>query len=117
VPEHFLHVSAGPTAADWERAAPFRITYRRANRFHDAAIVEAHAESGPFPPAPFLSHLSVGYFRRAEQPDRLRDALLPLRDFELGTGVVDEVHLCDVPIAKSRFFEPWRVVRSIRLGG
>jgi hypothetical protein len=117
VPDSYLHVSAGPTAADWEHVSPFPITYRRANCFHDAAIIEAHADGGPFPWAPFLPHLSVGYFRRPERADRLRDALLPLRHVELGEGVVDEVHLCDVPIAKSRFFEPWRVVRSIRLEG
>jgi hypothetical protein len=30
---------------------------------------------------------------------------------------VEEVLVCDVPIAKSRFFEPWDVVDAIRLEG
>ena len=88
------------------------------NCFHDAAIVEAHPEpDAPFPPSPFLPHLSIGYFRRAERPDALRDALLPHRDVELGSGLVEEVVVCDVPVAKSRFFEPWLVVDRIRLFG
>ncbi len=118
VPEHFLHVSAPPSAGEWTGLPRFTLTYRCVNCFHDAAFVEAHASPGaPFPPAPFLPHLSVGYFRRAERPDRLREALMPRRDVELGSGVVDEVLVCDVPIGKSRFFEPWVVVDRVRLGG
>jgi hypothetical protein len=117
-PDHFLHGSAPPSAAAWGALAPFTLTYRGMNSFHDAAIVEVHAEAGaPFPPAPFLPHLSVGYFRRGERPGALRDALMPYRDAELGSGVVDEVVVCDVPMAKSRFLEPWRVVERIRLAG
>jgi 2'-5' RNA ligase len=116
VPAYFLHVSAGAGATDWASVAPFPITYRRANSFHDAVIVEAHAD-GPFPPSPFLPHLSIGYFRRPESADRLRDVLPPFRDVELGTGIVDEVVLCDVPIGKTTFFQPWRVVTTLRLGG
>jgi hypothetical protein len=117
LPEDFLHVSAGAGAGDWATVAPFPITYRYVNCFHDAVIAEAHADGGPFPPAPFLPHISLGYFRRAESPAALRRTLIPVRQVELGIGVVDEVLLCDIPIAKSRFFEPWRVVRSVRLGG
>jgi len=118
VPEHFLHVSAPPSAGEWSAVAPFTLTYRHVNCFHDAAIVEAHPEAGaPFPPPPFLPHLSIGYFRRAEGPDPLREALIPRRDVELGSGVVDEVLVCDVAIARSRFFEPWLVVDRVRLGG
>jgi 2'-5' RNA ligase len=118
VPEHFLHVSAPPSASEWASSAPFTITYRGANCFHDAAFVEAHADAGaPFPPAPFLPHLSVGYFRGREAPAALREALVAHRGVELGSGVVDEVVVCDVPVAKSRFFEPWRVVERVRLAG
>ena len=118
VPEHFLHVSAPPSAEEWRAVAPFTITYRGVNCFHDAAIVEAHpGPAAPFPPSPFLPHLSIGYFRRAERPDALRDALLPHRGAELGSGLVEEVVVCDVPVAKSRFFEPWSVVDRIRLSG
>ena len=28
-----------------------------------------------------------------------------------------KIDVCDVPIAKSRFFEPWVVVDRVRLGG
>ena len=55
----------------------------------------------------------LNYQRR----DALRDALLPHRDVELGSGLVEEVVVCDVPVAKSRFFEPWLVVDRIRLFG
>ncbi len=96
--------------------APFPISYRNVNCFHDAVIIEAHAV-GPFAPPPFLPHLSIGYFRRAERADGLRDALQPFRDVELGTGTVDEVVLCDVSIGKTTFFEPWRVVATVRLEG
>jgi hypothetical protein len=114
VPQHFLHVSAPASAADWGGVAPFRVTFRGVNCFHDAVIGEVHAE-GPFPPPPFLPHLSLGYFRRAERADALREALVPLREAELGTAAVEEVALCDVPIGKTRFFEPWRVVERVRL--
>jgi hypothetical protein len=117
VARDFLHVSAPSSAAAWGDVTPFAITYDRVNCFHDAVIVEAHAEGGPFPPAPFLPHLSIGYFRRAAEPAALRDVLVPLREVELGAGVVEEVVVCDVPIAKSRFFEPWDVVDVIRLEG
>ena len=117
VPRDFLHVSAPARAAKWGGVAPFPVTYRRVNCFHDAAFVEVHAEEAPFPPPPFLPHLSVGYFRRAAEPDALREALAPRRDVALGSGVVDEVIVCDVPVAKSRFFEPWDVVDVIRLTG
>jgi hypothetical protein len=118
VPDHFLHVSAPPNAVEWGTLAPFAVTYRRVNSFHDAVVVEVHADpSVPFPPAPFLPHLSIGYFRRAERPDALRDALMPQRETELGSGVVDEVVVCDVPVAKSRYLEPWRLVERIRLTG
>jgi 2'-5' RNA ligase len=78
-------------------------------------LVEAHVD-GVFPPPPFLPHLSIGYFRRSEPVDRLRDKLVPLRAVELGSGIVEEVLLCDVPYAKTTFYEPWTIVDTIRLG-
>ena len=112
VPDDFLHVSPH---ASWVTAAPFEITYRRANCFHDAAVVEAHVDGVTAPPL-FLPHLSIGYFRRSERPEGLRDALLPFRDVELGMGLVEEVLVCDVPIAKTTILEPWTVVERVRLG-
>jgi len=112
VPEDFLHVSAH---ASWAQAAPFPIVYRRVNCFHDAVIVEAHAEGVSSPP-PFLPHLSIGYFRRSERPHQLRESLMPFRHVELGTGVVEEILLSDVPIGKTTILQPWTVVERIRLG-
>jgi hypothetical protein len=59
--------------------------------------------------------MSIGYTRRRGSADRLRAALRPFRDAELGTGIADEVLLCDVPVAKSTFLRPWRVVGSVKL--
>ena len=117
VPEHFLHVSAPPSSAGWSTLRPFELSYRCVNCFHDAAIIEAHGDDTPFPPAPFLPHLSIGYFRHAARPESLRAALRPRRDVQLGSGLVDEVLVCDVPIGKSRFFEPWEVADVIPLKG
>ena len=116
VPQHFLHVSAPASAAEWRSVAPFPIAYRRVNCFHNAVIVEAHAD-GAFPAPPFLPHLSIGYFRRSEGVKPLREALAPLRDAELGIGVVKEIVLCEVPNAKTTFLGPWRVLVRVRLGG
>jgi hypothetical protein len=33
----------------------------------------------------------------------------------LGTGIVDELFLCEVPVAKSTFLQPWRVLGSVEL--
>jgi len=136
LPEHFLHVSVwvGATAeldADsasraWADVAPFLIAYRRANCFHDAAIVEAHTSGVPAlveracrhaDLSLLLPHLSIGYTRRSEAADPLRTALRPFREVDLGTGIVDEVLLCDVPVAKSTFLRPWRLVGSVSLDG
>jgi hypothetical protein len=112
LPDYFLHVS---TPLGFGRdVAPFPINYRGVNCFHDAVLVETHVD-GVFPPPPFLPHLSIGYFRRSEPADRLRDKLVPLRDVELGSGIVEEVLLCHVPYAKTTFFEPWTIVETIRL--
>jgi hypothetical protein len=61
--------------------------------------------------------LSIGYARRSEAADPLRTALRPFREVDLGTGIVDEVLLCDVPVAKSTFLRPWRLIGSVTLDG
>jgi hypothetical protein len=33
----------------------------------------------------------------------------------LGTGIVDELFLCEVPVAKSTLLQPWRVLGSVKL--
>jgi len=133
-PDHFLHVSVAVTeeldadsaARAWAGVAPFPIVYRRANCFHDAPIVEAHTDGvaalvrhaiPEHDGATLLPHMSVGYIRTSQPPDRLRTALRPVRDIELGTGLADEILLCEVPAAKSTFLEPWRVLASVKLQG
>ncbi len=132
VPDHYLHVSVAITdeldadsaARAWAGVAPFPIVYRRANCFHDAPIVEAHTDGvaslvrravPQHELATLLPHMSIGYTRTRELADRLRTALRPVRDVELGTALADEVLLCEVPAAKSTFLEPWRVLASVKL--
>jgi hypothetical protein len=132
VPEHFLHVSVGEDTGvevermerAWRNVAPFELAYRRANCFHDAAIIEAHGEGvqllveRAFRQSDLsflLPHLSIGYFKRREPAEDLRTALTPFRDVNLGTAIVDEVFLCEVPAAKSTFLRPWRVLSSVKL--
>jgi 2'-5' RNA ligase len=132
VPEHLLHVSVAEAVGvgvdhaerAWRDVEPFELAYRRANCFHDAAIIEVHGEGvamlveRAFPQTDLsllLPHMSVGYFRRSETPEQLRRALAPFRDVDLGTGIVDEVFLCEVPIAESTFLRPWRVLGSVKL--
>src|SRR5262249_60163531 len=114
----FCAVGPRPAAREGGGAGPSTTASGGVNCFHDAAIVEAPAVGGsPFPPAPYLPHLSLGYFRSAERADGLRKALLPHRGVEFGSGIVDEVVVCDVPIGRSRFFDPWLVVDRVRLEG
>jgi hypothetical protein len=131
-PDHFLHVwvgraldlDAATAEHSWREIAPFTIAYRGVNCFHDAVIVEAHTDGVaefaeralPHVDLEYLlPHMSVGYFRRRERPAALRAALKPLHDLNLGVATVDEALLCDIPIAKSTFLEPWRVIASVPL--
>lgn len=133
VPDYFLHVSVGEatgaeierTERAWRDVEPCELAYRRANCFHDAAIVEAHGEGiqllveGAFPQrdlSVLLPHLSIGYVKRSAPAEELRTALTAFRDVSLGTGIVDEVFLCQVPIAKSTFLAPWRILGSVKFG-
>ena len=132
-PDHFLHVWVGPARdvdaesarRSWSRVEPFAIDYRRANCFHEAVIVEAHAggvrrlvELGlpHVDRTVLLPHMSVGYTRRSERPAELRAALAPFRDAEFGRGLVREVLLCDVPVSRSTILQPWTVLDRVTLG-
>ena len=52
MPDHFLHVSVGEAddlevgeaKRAWRDVEPFELAYRRANCFHEAAILEVHGE-------------------------------------------------------------------------
>jgi 2'-5' RNA ligase len=99
--------------------------YRRANCFHDAAIIEVHGEGvralaeRAFPKQDLsllLPHLSIGYVKQSKTAEQLRSALSPFRDVDVGRGVVDEIFLCEVPFAESTFLQPWRVLDSVTLG-
>jgi hypothetical protein len=133
LPDHFLHVWLGPArdvdvaAAKraWAEVPPFSIVYQRANCFHSAVFVEAHSDGvaelveRALPHvdlSSLLPHMSVGYTRHRELPDDLQVALRPQHELKFGTGVVGEVLLCDVPIARSTILEPWRVIGSVTLG-
>jgi 2'-5' RNA ligase len=132
VPDHFLHVSLGggegldvrEAERAWRDVEPFELVYRRANAFHEAVIIEAHGEGvrmlveRAFPHADLsllLPHISVGYVTRRESAAELRRALEPFRDVDVGGDMVDEIFLCEVPVAKSTYLQPWRVLASVRL--
>jgi hypothetical protein len=53
--------------------------------------------------------------KQSENPERLRAALTAFRDADLGTGIVDQVFLCKVPVAKSTFMRRWDVLGSVKL--
>ncbi|HEY3017716.1 MAG TPA: hypothetical protein VGJ23_02685 [Gaiellaceae bacterium] len=133
LPDHFFHVSVQVTkeldisaaARVWADIPPFSIHYRRVNCFHDAVIVEAHAQGVtelvrrglPEANLRLLPHMTIGYVRSSERADRLREALRPFRDTDLGAGMADEVLLCEVPVGKSTFLRPWRLVGTVTLDG
>ena len=54
---------------------------------------------------------------RVEHPaDELRDTLTELREVEIGVQIVGETKLVRFPAAQSTLFQPWEVVRTVRLG-
>ena len=122
-PAHFMHVTIGHGGGDsFAGIGPFEIAYRRVNCFNEAVVVEV-AGDGPrrlaerhgVPGRLFLPHLTVGYVRSANAPDRLREILPPLRNLNLGVQRVEEVVLCRVPAARTTILEPWTVVKSVQL--
>ncbi len=134
LPAHFLHVSVafpGGTAAEEELArgrdacvgvAPFEVDLRRVGCFHDAVIVEVHGD-GPRELAArldedrdlstYLPHLTLGFFNDAHDPAPLREALVPLRDVDLGRRRFDAVTLCVVPASRTTILTPWRVAGRV----
>lgn len=116
VPRHFLHVTLRP-GIDWSSMAPFEAEFGRVCCFPVAVVAEAGAPAleelvgDPF----FLPHLSLGYFREPHDAEQLRRTIAPLREAQLGSGVVHEVSLVRIPVAKSRLLEPWSVLRTVTL--
>ena len=132
VPDHFLHVWLGsarelsPARAEkaWAGIRPFGVQYRRVNCFHDAVIVEADAKgvrslvAAGLPhisPETFLPHMTVAYTAARTPPEPVRQALAAFRESAFGEGLVREVRLCRVPIARSTFLEPWTAVAAVEL--
>jgi 2'-5' RNA ligase len=124
VPEHFLHVALGTPAALTRRRdrlsdrGAFEARYRRVNCFHSAIVVEVEAaelhdfvEGTQIDPATFLPHMTIGVTREERDPIRLRQALLPLRDSDLGSATVTELKCVRFPAAQTTLFRPWSVVQ------
>jgi 2'-5' RNA ligase len=139
VPGHFLHIWIHRVAHDptldqaselvnaarevWAEQLPCEIVLRRANCFHDAAVVEAHTEGVPRllaalnPDADLrtaLPHMTVGYLHSPSRSS-LQDVLEEFRGEEFGSFHADSVRLCLIPIARSTFLRPWRVAGTQRL--
>jgi 2'-5' RNA ligase len=123
----------------WAGATPFVVSYRRVNCFHSAVVVEVE-EAGPralaaalvdnaywqdlpiegamqsLPLETFLPHVTVGVVRTPTEPTALREALVPLRDVDLGREHMSEAELCVIPASRTTLLDPWGVVGSVRFG-
>ena len=138
LPDHFLHVTVASLGlVDDERRIPdlvdscgqalrglraFRVSFPRLNCFHEAVVAEVEGE-GVFEAAsrlrgddaPFLPHLSLAYTWAPGPPGELRDALVPMRETDLGEQDVRELHLCLVPASRVTILEPWTVAATVSL--
>lgn len=63
----------------------------------------------------FLPHLTVAIATERRTAEPVRRIAQAHRDTRFGTVRVDEVHLCRVPVARSRLLQPWEVVGRVRL--
>lgn len=124
----------------WKGACDFDVTYHRINCFHTAVVVEVEGEGPrllaeklieddywesiqiegalPLPRVrleTYLPHLSIGYVKVANDPGVLREALIPLRESQLGRQRVGEANLCLMPASRTTILSPWEVVASFWL--
>jgi hypothetical protein len=124
----------------WKGASDFDVTYRRINCLHTAVVVEVEGEAPrllaeklieddywgnvqiegaqPLPEVrlgTYLPHLSIGYVKGVNDPGPLREALIPLRESNLGLQRVSEASLCLMPASRTTLLSPWEVVGSIPL--
>ena len=128
VPEHFLHVwlgvpeRLGDAPQRWAELAPFEIGYPRSNCFHSAVVVEVtqpvcRLVAGTQNDLPeFLPHMTVAVIRVEHPAAELRETLTELREIAVGVQTVGETKLVRFPAAQSTLFQPWEVVRTVRLG-
>ena len=108
----------------------FEVHYRRINCFHDAIVVEVAGE-GPktlverlvdagavdtVDPELFLPHVTIGAVNDPADASALRDALVPIRELDVGTQQVVEAELCVVPASRTTILTPWTVVARVRFG-
>ena len=130
----FLHVFVGPVAwegdvdvaAELERGRtvladvePFELSVPRLTCFHTAVVAEiaprervANLHERLFPShvaTPLLLHMTLAVFTDPAPPEPLRDALVPLRDTDLGTFRVSEVALCLIPWTLATVLTPWEL--------
>lgn len=122
-PHHFLHVWLGPQhGPDIEALAeggPFELAYRNVGCFPTAVFVEAHAERFDEVDAPdtYLPHLTIAVVRGAPDVRPVRDAVVRLRDVDLGRVVVDELAYVRFPLSRSTVLQPWTVIERRPLRG
>jgi hypothetical protein len=121
----------------WSGVQRFEVQYRRVNCFHDAVVVEAAGDGpktlvsrlvevgywdrlavdgvlGAVDPQFFLPHLTIGAINERVDASGLRDALVPLRELDVGAQNVLEVMLCVVPASRATILTPWTVVARVR---
>jgi 2'-5' RNA ligase len=134
-----VHVALERAQRAWAGATPFGVRYGGVNCFHSAVVVEVE-EAGPralaaalvdsaywrelpvegamqaIPMTTFLPHMTVGVVRTPTEPTALREALVPLRDVDLGREHVSDAELCVIPASRTTVLDPWEVVGSIRFG-
>ena len=138
LPAHFLHVTVESLGfVDDERRVPdlvescaeallglpaFRLSFPRLNCFHEAVVAEVEGEGVKEAAArlraddgPFLPHLSLAYTSAPGPPGELRDALVPIRNTNLGEQEVRQIQLCLVPASRVTILEPWTVAGTVSL--
>lgn len=127
VPDHFLHVWIGSVERiddawrQWPEIETFPAAYRRVNCFHAAVVVEVEGCLRPLVtgtpndiPA-LLPHMTVAITKEAGPAAELRDALLPLRNTNLGAETIREVKRVRFPAARSSLLRPWTVEQVVPL--
>ena len=119
-PHHFLHVwlrgEHGPDPEAFLDLEPFEVRLPRLNCFHVAVVMETESVLDELDaPATFLPHVSLAYVDQPVDAGVAREALVPLRDTDLGSFVVEELVHVRIPAAKTTLLEPWTVTDRVSL--
>jgi hypothetical protein len=116
VAHDYLHITLGAQLPDVLGDEPFEVRLPRLNCFPDAVVAEAESDVLDDIDVPtFLPHLSLAYVERPFHPRALHNVLVPLRQTDLGSFVVDELVQVRVPAAKSTMLQPWAVIDRVSL--